>query len=150
MLGEVKIMSGQLPRNIIFTATVEQLSCEHCRQHLWSTAVSLTHLSSAGVIAAIDCLYRDAEYLGIEFRNPDGALYIIPETWELFPEENEAGRRWMSNFRKADKTGMRPRYFCRCIQKLRCIELLVQCTVARYRRGPETPRCSYTHYPLGW
>jgi hypothetical protein len=143
-------MSGQLPRNIIFTATVEQLSCEHCRQHLWSTAVSLTHLSSAGVIAAIDCLYRDAEYLGIEFRNPDGTLYIIPETWELFPEENEAGRRWMSNFRKADETGMRPRYFCRCTPKIQCIHLLLQCTVSAYQRGPDTPRCGFDHFPIGW
>jgi len=117
---------------------------------LWKAAGSLTHLSSAGLITAIEELYRDAEYLGIDFRYLSGEIYQIPFIFEIFPDENESGRRWVSNFRKADSTGTRPRYMCRCLPKLQAVELLVQCSVAKYWRGTETPRCSYLHTPLGW
>lgn len=142
-------MPSQLCKNIIFVATPEQLSCRLCYSHLWITAVSL-HLSSGGWITAIDALFRDAEHLGIEFRHPNGTPFVILDTCETFPEENEAGRRWVTNFKKADSTRICPRYHCRCFQKLLCIELVLQCTVSMYQRGPDTPRCSFTHMPLGW
>lgn len=142
---------GSRHRNkTIFLATPDQLACRHCYLHLFLTAKSLTHLSSAGLITAIEELFRDAEYLGIHFRYPSGKIFEIPFIFDVFPDEQESGRRWVSNFRKADATGLRPRYMCRCLLKLQCIELLLQCTVAKYARGPETPRCSFTHMPLGW
>jgi hypothetical protein len=142
-------MAGQRLKNIIFIATPEQLSCRLCYSHLWITAASL-NLSSGGWITAIDALFRDAEHLGIEIRHLNGTPFLIPDTCEIYPEENEAGRRWMTNFKKADSTGIGPRYHCRCFPKLICIELVLQGTVSKYRRGPETPRCSFTHVPLGW
>ena len=137
-------------KNIIFTATIDQLSCPQCYFHLWSIAVSLTHLSSTGLIAAIESLLRDAEHLGIEFRHPDGTPFIIPETTELFQEKNKSGKRWVADFREANAAGTGPYRHSRCFERLQLIELLLQCTVAKYRRGPETPRCSFTHFPLGW
>lgn len=137
-------------KQIIFTATPEQLSCKQCYRHLWSITVSLTHLSSGGWITAIEELFRDLDKLGIELRHTCGKLFDIPYIFDVFGDDLESGRRWMTNFRKADHTGADPRYFCRSISKLQCIELLLQCTVAKYRRGVETPRCSITHMPLGW
>lgn len=142
---------GFRPQNkVVFVATPDQLSCLHCYRHLWSIAVSLTHLSSGGWINAIDSLFRDLDVLGIELRYPNGKLFEIPCIWEVFPEENEAGRRWVTNFRKANKEGTGPKYLCRCMSKLGCVELLLQCTVARYLRGSDTPRCSFGHTPLGY
>lgn len=99
---------------------------------------------------AIEELFRDAEYLGIEFRYPNGQPFEIPYIFDVFGDSLDSARRGMNNFLKADATGTKPDSYCRCLLKLRCIELLVQCTVSAYRRGPDTPRCSYTHYPLGW
>lgn len=143
---------GFRPQNkVVFIATPEQLSCLHCYRHLWSIAVSLTHLTSGGWINAIDALFRDLDVLGIELRRPDdGKLIPIPFSFEVFPDENEAGRRWVTNFRKANKEGTGPKYFCRCLPKLECVELLLQCTVAKYHRGSDTPRCGFNHMPLGW
>ncbi|MCS6328434.1 MAG: hypothetical protein H8K06_15295 [Nitrospira sp.] len=143
-------MGGRSRNETIFLATPAQLVCPECYLWLWTTVLSLTHLSSAGLITAIEELYRDAEYLGIHFRYPSGQIYDIPFIFEIFPDENESGRRWVSNFRKADATGARPRYMCRCLPKLQAVELLVQCTVAKYSRGTKTQRCSYLHTPLGW
>lgn len=140
---------GSRDRNeTIFLATPLQLTCPECYLWLWTTAGLLTHLSSAGLITAIEELFRDAEYLGIHFRYPSGKIFEIPFIFDLFPDES--GRRWVSNFRKADATGTRPRYTCRCLPKLQAVDLLVQCSVAKYWRGTETPRCSYLHVPLGW
>lgn len=140
-----------LPDNkTIFLAKPEQLTCPHCYLHLFLTVKSLTHLSSAGIITAIEVLFRDAEYNGFKLRHSDGSSFEIPFIFDVFPDDQESGRRWVSNFRRADVTGLRPRYMCRCIAKLQCIELLVQCTVAKYHRGTETPRCSISHVPLGW
>ncbi len=147
---EVRNMGGRSRNETIFLATPAQLVCPECYLWLWTTVLSLTHLSSAGLITAIEELYRDAECLGIYFRYPSGKIYDIPFIFEIFPDENESGRRWVSNFRKADATGARPRYMCRCLPKLQAVELLVQCTVAKYSRGTKTPRCSYLHTPLGW
>ena len=135
---------------VIFVATPEQLSCKQCFLHLWSIAVSLTHLSGTKVIAAIESLFRDAERLGIEFRYPDGTPFIIPETAELFPVKNRAGERWITDFREVNATGTGPCRHSPLFERLQCIELLLQCTVAKYRRGPDTPRCSFSHMPLGW
>ena len=143
-------MAKQLSPQIIFTATKEQLTCPHCYQHMWLTAVSLTHLSSGDWIRAIEEFFRDTDILGIELHHPDGELFKIPYIFDVFPDENEAGRRWVTNFRKADETGMRPRTMCRSIEKLQCIELYAHSTIAQFMRGPETPRCSLTHFPLGW
>lgn len=143
-------MADQPKTQIIFTATKEQLTCPTCYLHLWSTAASLTHLSSGGWITAIEEFFRDTDILGIEIRHSNGELFKIPFIFDVFCDENEAGRRWVTNFRKADETGMRPRYMCRCIEKLQCIELYVHATVSAYSRGPNIPRCSLTHWPLGW
>ncbi len=143
-------MGGRSRNETIFLATSDQLTCPDCYVWLWTTVLSLSHLSSAGLITAIEELFRDAEYLGLHFRYPSGKMFEIPFIFEIFPDENESGRRWVSNFRKADKTGTRPRYMCRCLPKLQAVELLVQCTVAKYWRGTETPRCSFLHTPLGW
>lgn len=142
-------MGGRSGNETIFLATPTQLACLKCYLWLWTTVNSLSHLSSAGLITAIEELLRDAEYIGIGFRYPNGKSFEIPFIFEIFPDENESGRRWVSNFRKADATGTRPRYMCRCLPKLQAVELLVQCTVAKYRRGTETPHC-ITHIPLGW
>ncbi|MEX5219707.1 MAG: hypothetical protein NW701_17895 [Nitrospira sp.] len=143
-------MNNQSLPRVIFTATPDQLSCRRCYIHLWSTAVSLSHLSSAGWITAIEELFRDLDVLHIQIRRPNGELFQVPYIFEIFPDDNEAGRRWVSNFRKVDVKGKKPRYHCRCILKLTCIELLLQATVAKYIRHSDTPRCSSTHMPLGW
>ena len=143
-------MSQKLQKHIIFTATKEQLTCPHCYHHLWSMAVSLTHLTSGGWITAIEEFFRDTDILGIDIRHPNGELFEIPQIYDVFPDENEAGRRWVTNFKKADENGSRPRFMCRCLPKLQCFELYVHATVAAYTRGPETSRCSLTHWPLGW
>lgn len=143
-------MSKQSKKQIIYTATSEQLTCPHCYLHLWSTATSLTHLSSGGWITAIEEFFRDTDILGIEIRHSNGELFKIPYIFDVFPDGNESGRRWMSNFRKFDANGVRPRYISRCLIKLQCVELYVHATVAKYTRGPETPRCSLTHFPLWW
>lgn len=143
-------MKFQPQNKTIFLATSEQLTCPQCYLHLFLTVQSLTHLSSAGIITAIEVLFRDGESEGLNFRYPNGAAYEIPFIFDVFPDEQESGRRWVSNFRKAKASGVGPSYMCRCLAKLQCVELLVQCTVAKYRRGTETPRCSPFHYPLGW
>ena len=134
----------------IYVASAEQILCKQCLLYMWSVAVSLTHLTSGGWINAIEALFRDLDVLGIELRHPDGKLFEIPYIFDVFGDDLESGRRWMTNFRKANKTGTGPKYFCRCIPKLQCVELLLQCTVAKYRRGPDTPRCGFNHMPLGW
>src|SRR5688500_17740287 len=98
-------MRYQRQNKIIFLATPEQLACAQCYAHLWSTAVSLTHLSSGGWIKAIEELFRDLDILGIEIRCLCGQLWKIPFMFDVFPDENEAGRRWVSNFLRADATG---------------------------------------------
>ncbi len=135
---------------VIFVATPEQLLCKSCYRHLWSTAAPLTALRGCRGIISIEELFRDLDILGIEIRNPNGTLYEIPFIFDVFGEDLESGRRWMTNFRKAAPNGIEPDSHCDCIPKLQCIDLLLQCTVAKYRRGPETPRCSFTHVPLGW
>ena len=141
---------GCQPQNkVVFLPTVEQLSCKQCYRHMWSIAVSLTHLSSGGWITAIEELFRDLDVLGIELRHTCGKLFDVPYIFDVFGDDLESGRRWMTNFRQADPTGTGPRYFCRSMPKLQCVELLLQCTVAKYRRGEKTSRCSSTHIPLG-
>ena len=142
---------GSQPQNkTIFLATPEQLTCPHCYLHLFLTVKSLTHLSSAGIITAIEVLFRDGEYEGLNFRYPNGAAYEIPFIFDVFPDKKESGRRWVSDFRRSDATGIGPRRMSPCLARLQCIELLVQCSVSQYRRGTDTPRCSPTHVPLGW
>lgn len=143
-------MESRNRNQTIFLATPEQLTCLECYLWLWTTARSLTHLSSAGIITAIEALFRDLDILGIEIRLPNGTLYKIPFIFDVFGEDLESGRRWMTNFRKAAPNGIGPASHCDCIPKLQCIDLLLQCTVAKYRRGPDTPRCSFSHVPLGW
>lgn len=145
-------MLNQPKKQIIFTATKERLTCSSCYQHLWSTAVSLTHLSSGGWITSIEEFFRDTDILGIEIRRPSGEIFVPPYIFETFPcdDDNESGRRWITNFKKVDVTGAGPRYMCRCLEKLQCVELFVQATVAKYSRGPDSRRCSLTHFPLGW
>ena len=142
-------MPSQLCKNIIFVAMPQQLSCKACYQHLWRTAVLLP-LSGGRWVIAIEELFRDAEHLGIEFRYPNGQPFEIPYIFDVFGDDLDSARRGMNNFLKADSTGTKPDSHCRCLLKLQCIELLLQCTVAKYRRGPETPLCSFSHYPLGW
>lgn len=145
---------GHRPQGkVIFVATIEQLTCKKCYFHLWSIAVSLTHLSGGGWVIAIEELFRDAEYLGIEFRYPKtGQPFPVPYIFDVFGDDPDSSRRGMNNFLKADSTGTKPHSYCRCLLKLQCIELLVQTTVSRYQRGPDTPLCSFGpwHYPLGW
>lgn len=142
---------GSQPQNkTIFLASTDQLACPQCYDWMWSTAVSLPHLSSGGWLNAIEELFRDLDILGIKIRHSSGDLFEIPFIDDVFAPENESGRRWVSNFRKADASGTKPRYQCRCVPKLLCIELLLQATVAKYIRRADTPRCSSTHYPLGW
>lgn len=143
-------MQFQPENKIIFVAKPEQLLCRWCFLHLWTIAVTLTHLSSGKWITAIEELFRDASAMGIEFRYPDGRLWEIPFIWEIFPDEGESGRRWFSNFRRCNKSGTKPRYRSRSILRLQCVELFLQANVAKYRRGTETPRCACTHVPLGW
>lgn len=142
---------GVISRNqVIFLATPEQLACKQCYLHLWSIAVSLTHLSGSRWVIAIEELFRDAEYFGIEFRYPNGQPFEIPYIFDVFGDDPDSSRRGMNNFLKADATGTKPDSYCRCLVKLQCIELLLQCTVSRYQRGPDTPRCGFDHLPLGW
>lgn len=148
--GEVQSMGFRPQNKVVFVATPDQLSCLHCYRHLWSIAVSLTHLSSGGWINAIEELFRDLDVLGIELRHPCGKLFEIPFIFEIFGDDLEAGRRWMTNFRKANREGTGPKYFCRCMPKLACVEILLQTTVSKYQRGPDTPRCGFNHLPLGW
>jgi hypothetical protein len=143
-------MAEQPKKQIIFTATKEQLTCPHCYLHLWSMAASLTHLSSGGWITAIEEFFRDTDIFGIEIRHSNGELFKIPFIFEVFPDDNEAGRRWITNFRKADATGRQPHYMCRCLPKLQCIAMLLSATVAQFSRGSNTPLCSMRHWPLGW
>ncbi len=149
---EEVIMSSQSKTQIIFTATKTQLSCRPCYQHLWRSTVSLTHLSSGGLIVAIEEFFRDTDILGIVIRNPNGTLWPIPKVWEIFPcdDDNESGRRWISNLKRPDETGNRPKAMCRCFVKLQCIELLIHAKTASYARGLDAKRCSLAHFPLGW
>ncbi len=135
---------------IIFTATPEQLLCKSCYRHLWSTAAPLIDLRGCRGIIRIEEVFRDLNILGIEIHHPDGTLFEIPYIFAVFGENLESGRRWMTNFRKAAPNGIEPDSYCDCIPKLQCLDLLLQCTVAAYSRGSETPRCSATHLPLGW
>lgn len=142
-------MGSQHRNETIFLATEAQLTCPECMLWLWLVARSLAHLSAAELITRIEELFRDAEYLGIHFRYPSGEIFEIPFIFDLFPDES--GRRWVWNFRNGDATGSRPRrYTSQSIPRLQAVELLVQCTVAKYWRGTQTPRCSYLHVPLGW
>jgi len=140
----------------LFTATKDQLTCPYCYNHLWSMAVSLTHLSSAGWIDAIEEFFRDLDVFGIEIRYPSGEEWPIPYIFGIFPDENEegdeteAGRRWVSNFKKADQSGNCFASMSPLLHRVRCVELYCHATIAAYSRGPETPRCSMTHFPLGW
>ncbi len=145
-------MANQLKQKVFFTATKEHLACRACYEHLWRTTVSLTYLSSGGLIIAIEEFFRDTDILGIEIHNPDGSYWTIPFIDSAFPcnDDNESGRRWVSNYKKPDETGLRPKSMSRCLLKLQCVELLVHATVAKYARELEIERCSLTHLPLGW
>lgn len=136
--------------NIVFVATPEQLLCKQCYRFMWSIAAPLTDLRGCRGIISIEEMFRDLDILGIEIRHPNGDLFEIPYIFEVFGDDLESGRRWMTNFRKAAPNGIEPASYCDCIPKLLCIELWLQCTVSAYSRGPETPRCSFTHVPLGW
>lgn len=141
-------MGGGHRNETIFLATPAQLTCPECYLWLWLAARSLAHLSAAELIARIEELFRDAEYLGIHLRYSSGEIFEIPFIFQLFPDG--CGRRWVSNFRRADARGTRHRSMTPCIPRLQAVELLVQISVGAYWRGTETPRCSYLHVPLGW
>ncbi len=155
---------GRPQPQILFTATKDQLTCYECYLYLWRHVVSLKHLSSEGLINAIEEFFRDLDILGIEIREPNGALWTVPPTWEVFQydqkdddddsdEDQNSGRRWVTSYKEADETGIRPSCMrCRAhvLPRLICLELFVHATVAKYARGPVTERCSFTHYPLGW
>ena len=151
-------MSNIPKKQIIFTATKEQLTCRSCYEHLWRTIVSLTHLSSAGLIMAIEEFLRDLDILGIEIRRPNGVLFPIPFSFDVFQihdedEEKNPGKRWVSNFKRSNDAGTGPRMYCTKpagLPRLEILEVFAHATVAAYTRGPETKRCSLTHFPLGW
>lgn len=145
-------MSSQPTAQIIYAASHEQLTCVTCYRHLWSTIVSLSHLSSRGLIEAIEGFHRDIYALGYDVRHANGDEFVIPQIYEIFPcdDEHEAGRRWINNFKLADETGMRPQAMRRGLLKLQCLTLFMHANVAAFTRAPETPRCSVTHVPLGW
>ena len=142
-------MSDQSKKPIIFTATKEQLTCKQCYLRLWLIAVSLTHLTSGKWIIAIEEFFRDLDVLGIEIRHPNGQLYHVPYIFELFPDENEAGRRWMSLFLQADNSGMRPRRMCRDLRRLEAIAFYLEASVSSFSQVDGTDLCSLTHRPLG-
>lgn len=146
-------------KQILYVASKGQLlHCKDCYLHLWITIVSLTHLSSARLIEAIEEFLRDLDDLKIEIRYLNGDLYPIPYMFDVFPiddddKENDPGTRWVSNFKRANKQGTGPRMFCTkpaSLPRLELLELFAHATVAKYTRGPDTPRCSLTHLPLGW
>jgi len=142
----------RLQTQILFTATKEQLSCPECYLHLWRTIRSLTHLSAAKLIDAMEAFFRDLDMHGIEVRYPDtGEFFVIPYIDDIFPcVESEAGRRWINDYKRPFQGGVRHDVKPEILNRLICMELIVHATVAKYTRGSDTPRCSMTHFPLGW
>ena len=152
-------------KKTLFIALPENFQCDQCSLWLWSHVISLTHLSSAGLIIAIEEFFRDLDILGIEIRYPNGKFWPVPYIFEIFGSEDEdadddgkkgetePGRRWLTNYKQPDETGTKYKRMCcreNVLPRLQCIELYIHATVAQYARGPETPRCSLTHFPLGW
>ena len=150
--------SKQSQNQILFTATKDQLTCMTCYLYLWRHVISLKHLSSEGLIMAIEEFLRDLDKLGFEIRYPNGKLFPIPYIFDVFPmddedKENDPGRRWLSNFKRANATGTGPRMYCTkpiSLPRLQLLALYCHATVASFQRGPNSPRCSLTHDPLGW
>ncbi len=141
-------MRVQTKNDTIFLASPAQLTCRQCFHHLWSTSRSLS-LSSGRWLKVLGGFVRDVDILGKEIRRTSGEIFDVPEIDDVFPFKNEAGRRWFTNFRQADSTGARPKRFSRKFYRLQLIDLYLQCTVAKYQRGTETPHC-ISHVPLGW
>ena len=151
-------MSIQEKRTIIYVPNDEQLTCHACYQHLWEMVVSLTHFSSASLIIAIEEFLRDLDILGIEIRYQNGEPFPIPYMFDVFPiddddQENDPGRRWLCNFKRANKAGTGPRMRCTkpmALPRLQLLALYCHATVEKFSRFPNIPRCSLTHLPLGW
>ena len=150
-------MDIPLKKQIIYTASKEQLFCPHCYLHLWTIIVSLTHLSAPKLIEAVEAFLRDLDVLGIELRRPNGELFPVPYSFDVFPiddedEEKNPGKRWVSNFKRTNAAGTGPMMYCTkpvSLPRLEILEVFAHATVAAYTRGPNTPRCSLTHWPLG-
>jgi hypothetical protein len=141
---------------VIHIASRKQLSCCHCAFHLWKHVKSLTHLSAADLIYAMEGFFRDLDVRGFMICFASGKEWPIPLICEIFPEFNkkgkktDAGRRWINWYRKKFRGGVKPNAKSEMWVRMICIELYVHATVAKYTRGSETPRCSMTHFPLGW
>ena len=119
-------------RQTVLVSTNEQLKDKHYYRRMWKTAKSLTHISSRDWIKEIEFLYRDTDILRIELRFPGGQLYEIPYIFDLFGEDDEDARRWMSLFLKADETGDNPKHISIKLERLRAIDLYLRATVACY------------------
>ncbi|MCA9468482.1 MAG: hypothetical protein KC643_23995 [Nitrospira sp.] len=159
-------------KQIIHVASKEQLLfCRSCYLHLWHILGSLTHLTNEQLIEEIEAFLRDLDILGLDIRYSDGRPWPIPYIFNVFPchdevdedlererhrvppREKDGGRRWISNFRMANAEGTEPLMYCTkpaSLPRLELLELYAHATVAKYTRGPDTPRCSLTHLPLGW
>ncbi len=116
----------------VLVATDEQLKNTHYYRRLWETAKSLTHISSLDWLKEIEFLYRDTDILRIELRYPGGQLYPIPYMFDLFGEDDEDSRRWISLFLKADESGENPKHISIKLERLRAIDLYLRASVARY------------------
>lgn len=144
-------MPDQSKQVVIHTALREQTSCDDCAFYLWQHVNALTHLSAQGLIDAIESFFRDLDIVGLQVRYPTGESWPIPCIDDVFPcVESEAGRRWINWYRKEFRGGVHPHAKQVIWDRMVCIELMVHGTVAKYTCGPNTPRCSMTHFPLGW
>ena len=164
-------MEVPLKKHIIHVASKDQLlHCKDCYLHLWRTIGSLPQYTNEQLIEEIEFFLRDLDILGLDIRYPDGRPWPIPFMFEVFPchdefdedlekdrhrvppREKDGGRRWLSNFRKANAKGTGPHMFCTkpaTLPRLELLELYAHSTIAQYMRGPDTPRCSRCHLPLG-
>lgn len=142
-------MLDQLKKQIIFTATDEQLTCPGpgCYLKLWGTAVSLKHLTRRGWITALECFMRDTDILGIKVLCPSGQAFEFEYIFNLFADEEG---RWISDFLRSDDSGCRPKQMSRKLDRLRLIDAFLQSTVSQYSQIRDIERCSLTHFPLGW
>ncbi len=125
-------MDGRQIRQSVLVATGEQLREPYYYRRLWKTAKSLAHLSSRDWLREIEYLFRDTDIFKIELRYPGGELYPIPYMFDLFGEDDEDARRWISLFLKADESGENPKHISIKLERLRAIDLFLRATVARY------------------
>lgn len=139
-------MSVRLKRQIIYTATDEQLKCPKCYEKLWATVVSLTHISRRGWIATLECFIRDLDILGLRVLLPSGQPFQFKYIFDVFPDEEG---RWFSDFFACDDSGCSPQSMSPKLDRLRLLDLYCQATMASYCQQSDNERCSLTHVPLG-